>query len=105
MGHINGKSPLLNPTGIQLVTKYMLGVQLTRNIGNLSVSRRRLCSGTEYGLYYWDAANILESELRAVYLLRWRSVEALRRDFLYTTKLESKFILTSYQSTLFGSLV
>ena len=40
-----------------------------------------------------------------VYLSRWRSVEALRRDFLYTTKLESKFILTSYQSTPPGSLV
>ena len=34
-----------------------------------------------------------------VYLSRWRSVEALRRDFLYTTKLESKFILTSYQKS------
>ena len=33
-----------------------------------------------------------------VYLSRWRSGEALRRDFLNTTKLESKFILTSYQS-------
>ena len=35
-----------------------------------------------------------------VYISRWRSGEALRRDFLYMTKLESKFILTSYQSTL-----
>ena len=34
-----------------------------------------------------------------VYVLRWRSVEVLRRDFLYTTKLESKSILTSYQIT------
>ena len=34
-----------------------------------------------------------------VYLSRWRSGEALRRDFLYKSQLESKFILTSYQST------
>ena len=28
-----------------------------------------------------------------MWLSRWRYGEALRRDFLYTTKLESKFIL------------
>ena len=33
-----------------------------------------------------------------MYLSRWRSVEALRRDCLYTTKLESKLIFISYQS-------
>ena len=40
-----------------------------------------------------------------VYLSRWRSGEARRRDFLYTTTLESKFILTFYWSIPAGSLV
>ena len=91
--------------------------------------KTRLCLGTEYSLYCWDAASVSESELQptekmsdvlpnqqshqvlyiptccvgcgtplyfhysVMWLSRWRYGEALRRDFLYTTKLESKFIL------------
>ena len=40
-----------------------------------------------------------ELDYSIVCLLRWHSVEALRRDFLYMTKLESKFVLASYRST------
>ena len=48
----------------------------------------------------WRWFRIEVTSYSIVYLSRWRSGEALRRDFLYTTKLESKFILTSYQSNL-----
>ena len=60
------ESPLLNPTGIQFVTKAMLGTTREEH-RNLSVSRRCLCSGTEYGLYCWDAESVPESELRSQY--------------------------------------
>ena len=98
--HINGENPLLNPTGIQFVTKSMLGTT--------NEEHRKLISVETMSLFGYGARFVLLgcckyfrigiTSYSIVYLSRWRSGEALRRDFLYTTKLESKFILTSFRS-------
>ena len=100
-GHINGESPLLNPTGIQFVTKSMLGTTSEEHRTLIVVETMSLFGyGVRFVLFgCCKCFRIGVTSYSIVYLSRWRSGEALRRDFLYTTKLESKFILTSYQST------
>ena len=105
--HINGESPLLNPTGIQSVTKSMLRTSNEEHRKLIGVETMSLFG---YGVRFvllgcCKCFRIGITSYSIVYLLRWRSVEALWRDFLYTLKLESKFILTSYRSTPPGSLL
>ena len=42
----------------------MLGTTTNGEHRKLIGVKTRLCLGTEYGLYYWDAASVLESELQ-----------------------------------------
>ena len=95
------ESPLLNPTGIQFVTKSMLGTTSEEHRKHIGVETVSLFG---YGVRFvllgcCKCFRIGITSYSIVYLSRWRSVEALWRDFLHTTKLESKFIITSYQST------
>ena len=55
------ESPPFNPTGVQFVTKSMLGTTSEEHRILIHVETVP-CSGTVYGSYFWDAASVSESD-------------------------------------------
>ena len=98
--HINCEGLLLKPTGIQFATKSRLGTTTNGEHRKL-IGVKTFVWERNTAFTVWSAASfrIKITSYSIVYLSRWRAVEALRRDCLYTTELESKLILISYPST------
>ena len=70
-GSHKGESPQLKLTGIQYATTSMLGTTTNGEHRKLIGVKTRLCLGTEYGLYCWDAASVSESELQPTEKIVW----------------------------------
>ena len=91
-GHINGESPLLNPTGIQFVTKPMLGTANEKHWKLIGVETMPL-----FGFVLLGCCKCFRIGITSYSIVYLSTARLSTR--VYTTKLESKFILTSYRST------